>query len=200
MPRVLQKTKKEYPWLQPTHFLADRGYDAISHHELLRRQGIKPIIHIRKPINSKLHDGIYTTLGEPTCMGKQAMEYVHTDPQTGHHLYRCPPAGCDRATQKHMFLPNCGDSHWENPDDNLRVIGVVARASPEWKEMYKQRQVIERGFSSLKRSRLLDKHQYMTQKKLRAHVALSVLTYTATMLARVLAGDTARIRQMRIGV
>ena len=198
LPRVLRNAKRQYPWLQPTHFLADRGYDATSNHEVLHRHSISPVIHMKKPSHTKLYDGIYTAKGEPTCMGRKVMKYVRTNSQTGHHLYRCPPAGCNRANQQHMFLANCGDSHWENPNDNLRVIGVVARASPEWKRMYRQRQVIERGFSSLKRSRLLDKHQYLTRRKLRTHVGLSVLTYTATMLARVLAGDVAGIRRMRI--
>ena len=199
LPRVFKDAQKAYPWLQPTHFLADRGYDANSHHEMLHRQSIRPIIHMKRPSKVKLYDGIYTAKGEPTCMGKKVMEYVKTDPQTGHHLYRCPPAGCHRKTQAHMFMTNCNDQHWENPADNLRVIGVVARTSPEWNRMYKQRTVIERGFSSMKRSRLLDKHQYLTQRKIRTHVGLSVLTYTATMLARVLASDVMGMRRMRRG-
>ena len=198
LPRVIKEAKQTFPWLRPSYLLADRGYDALTNHETLVQQGIKPIIHIRKPINSKLHGGIYSTMGEPTCMGKKTMQWLRTDPQTGHHLYSCPPAGCHRKSQGHMFMPNCGDQHWENPADNLRVIGVVARASPEWKQMYRRRPIIERGFSSLKRSRLLDKHQYLTQRKIRTHAALSVLTYVATMMAHVLAGDMERIRRMRL--
>ena len=198
LPRVLQNAQRQYSWLQPTHLLADRGYDAVSNHEVLHHRGIKPIIHIRKSRTGKLHDGLYTVIGQPVCAGKKVMQWISTDPKTGIHLYHCPPAGCHRKSQAHMFKMNCGDPYYEDPQQNLRVISVVARASPEWKSMYRQRQVIERGFSSLKRSRLLDKHQYLTQIKVRAHVALSVLTYTATMLAHTLAGDVAGIRQMRI--
>ena len=169
----------------------------MANHEVLVQQGIKPIIHIRKPINSKLHDDIYSTIGEPTCMGKKVMQWLRTDPKTGHHLYGCPPTGCHRKSQAFMFSMNCGDKHWENPADNLRVISVVARASPEWQEIYRKRTVIERGFSVMKRSRLLDQHQYLTQRKIRTHVALSMLTYVATMLAHVLAGDVEWIRRMR---
>ena len=197
LPRIVKEARQVYSWLKPQYLTADRGYDAQSNHEVLVQQGIKPIIHIRKPINSKLHGGIYSTMGAPTCMGKQTMQWLGTDPKTGHHLYGCPPAGCHRKTQAHMFMMNCGDQHWENPQDDLRVISVVARASPEWKELYRKRPVIERGFSSLKRSRLLDRHQYLTQRKIRTHVALSMLTYTATMMAHVLAGDVERIRHMR---
>lgn len=198
LPRVVKEARQVYPWLKPTHLMADRGYDATSNHETLVKQGIKPIIHIRKPINSKLHDDIYSTMGEPTCMGKKTMQWLRTDPKTGHHLYGCPPAGCHRKTQAHMFMMNCGDQHWEKPEDNLRVISTVARASPEWQDMYRKRPIIERGFSSMKRSRLLDKHQYLTQRKVRTHVALSILSYVGTMLAHVLAGDVENIRRMRI--
>ena len=197
LPRVVKDALQTYPWLKPGYLLADRGYDALTNHETLVQQGIKPIIHIRKPSNTKLHGGIYSTMGEPTCMGKKTMQWLRTDPQTGHHLYRCPPAGCHRKSQGHMFMPNCGDQHWEKPEDNLRVIGVVARASPQWKELYRRRPIIERNFSSLKRSRLLDRHQYLTQRKIRTHAALSVLTYVATMLAHLLTGDVERIRRMR---
>ena len=172
----------------------------MANHEVLVRQGIKPIIHIRKSINSKLHDGIYSTMGEPTCMGNKVMQWLRTDPKTGHHLYGCPPAGCHRKTQAHMFMMNCGDTHWEKPEDNLRVISAVARANPEWRDMYRKRPIIERGFSSMKRSRLLDRHQYLTQRKLRTHVALSMLSYVGTMMAHVLAGDVDNIRWMRMRV
>ena len=62
------------------------------------------------------------------------------------------------------------------------------------------RQGIERFFSSAKRSRLLDKHQYVDMRKIEAHVALSMLTYLATMYARIEAGDADRMRHMRIQV
>ena len=125
-------------------------------------------------------------MGAPYCAGNKVMQWLRTDPKTGHHLYGCPPEGCHRKSQAHMFMMNCGDQHWEDPQDNLRVISAVARASPEWKELYRKRPIIERSFSSLKRSRLLDRHQYLTQRKIRTHVALSMLTYVATMLAHVL--------------
>ena len=192
-----------HSWLQPDYFIADRGYDAMTHHKYLVARGIKPIIHIRRPTGAKpgaynyLHHGIYNTIGQPTCMGNQDMEYVQTDPNTGHHLYRCPPAGCIRNNQG-MLFQQCRAYHWENPDDDLRVIGKVARASLEWQQMYAKRTVIERGFSSMKRSRLLDSNMYMEEKKVRAHIALSVLTYAATMLGHTLAGNVGNIRRMRI--
>ena len=90
-------------------------------------------------------------------------------------------------------MSNCGEQHREKPEDNLRVISAVARASPEWKDMYRKRPIIERGFSNMKRSRLLYKHQYLTQRKIRTHVALSILSYVGTILPHVLAGDTENV-------
>ena len=77
---------------------------------------------------------------------------------------------------------------------------MVERTSPEWKQLYSRQQPIERMFGCLKRSRLLDRHQYVWFDKIRLHVGLSVLTYLATMLTRVRADDLNKMRHMRIGV
>ena len=55
-------------------------------------------------------------------------------------------------------------------------------------------------FGSLKRSRLLDRHQHARRDKVELHLGLSVLTYLATMLTWVNAGDIGRLRHMRIRV
>ena len=60
--------------------------------------------------------------------------------------------------------------------------------------------MIERMFGSMKRSRLLDKHQFRRAAKMVTHIGLSNLTYLVTMLMRVRAGDSKRLRHMRIGV
>ena len=74
--------------------IADRGYDSQHNNVFVHRSGGIPVIHKRRPPGGKLHDGIYTTDGVPTCLGQAEMEYIRTDPDTGHHLYRCPPGGC----------------------------------------------------------------------------------------------------------
>ena len=196
----VEEAQATFEWLKPEYLIGDRGYDSVANHKFLVGRGIAPIIHIRKPINSKLHDGIYTTLGAPTCLGGKEMTYVRTDPETGKHLYRCPASGCEKfKSGKNVFM-HCKDSHWENPADNVRVIGVVARKSKEWSDLYKLRQGVERFFSSAKRSRLLDKHLYLEMQKIETHVALSVLTYLGTMYARIKAGDEEKMRHMRIRV
>ena len=90
LPDVLRKTMAAYPWMEPGCLLADRGYDSLENHRYLVGLGIIPVIHIRKPTaHDGLYDGIYTSEGQPTCMGQQPMEYVRTDPETGAHLFRC---------------------------------------------------------------------------------------------------------------
>ena len=53
-------------------------------------------------------------------------------------------------------------------------------------------------FGSLKRSRLLDEHCYLGISKVRLHVALALLSYSATMLGRLLDDDYDGMREMKV--
>ena len=67
---------------------------------------------------------------------------------------------------------------------------------------YRKRPVIERRFSSVKRSRLMDQRRCLDMRldmrKVRLDVAMSVLAYLVTALARLQAGDYAGMRHLRI--
>lgn len=200
---LIDKARGLYPWLKPKHLLADRGYDSQANHKLLIKRGIIPIIHLRRPSNAKLHDDLYDFLGCPVCAdGATPMEYLLTDPKTGFHGFRCPPGGCAlKARSRGGAVRYCDTTElWFDPADNYRALGIVYRDSPEWRQLYKRRQVIERMFGSLKRSRLLDRHQYVRRDKVELHLGLAILTYLATMLTRLEADDGDRIRHMRIKV
>ena len=94
---------------------------------------------------------------------------------------------------------SCGDEHWEVPEGKvLRIVGKIPRFSKTWKDLYKLRQTIERYFGSAKRSRLLNKKIYIGMEKVAIHAQTSLLTYSVTMLARLMGGDYARIRHMRM--
>lgn len=93
---------------------------------------------------------------------------------------------------------HCDSEVWEDPADNLRTVGGLPRESPEWKRQYAKRMSMERIFRSLKHSRNLADHQYRDIAKVRLHVTMSLLTYQATMLARLRAWDTANMRKMRV--
>ncbi len=156
---------------------------------------IDPIILMR---NTYKHGDLYDAKGRPICMGSIPMEYVSTDPDRG-HLFRCDPEGCHLKNQI-FFSLYCQDTCYENPDDGdlLRRVGRVARASQEFKDLYARRQTIERFFGSAKQSRLLADHRYYRQVRIRLHVALSILTYLATMLNKVVVCRTSELRSMRI--
>ena len=50
----------------------------------------------------------------------------------------------------------------------------------------------------MKRSRVLNRRQFLSMRKAAARAALSTLTYLATMLAWVEAGEVEKIRRMAI--
>ncbi len=145
----------------------------------------------------RLYDGIYTADGRPTCMGKQPMEYVRTDPKRG-HLFRCPAGDC-ALKGKAGWSSHCNDEDWEKPEGRLlRIIGLLPRCTGEWKWTYRLRVAIERYSRSAMHSRLLDQHQCMGISKMRLHVTMSRLAYLATALAHLEADDYKGMRRMPI--
>ena len=128
------------------------------------------------------------------------MEYVRTDPETGHHLFRCPREGCRLLEEGTKPLRHCDHEVWEDPMANLRVVGVLSRLSPEWKKLYRLRMGIERTFRSLKHSRGLEQHCARGIKKISLQATLSVLTYQATMVARLKVGDVSGMRRMTVRI
>ena len=130
LPEVMEKARSLHSWWSPRVALADRGYDSNDNHNWLDARGVVPIIHIRRPANAKLYDGIYTSKGVPTCLGGVPMEYTRTDPATGHHLYKCPTGGC-HLKGWHRGTLHCDSEVWEDPATNIRLFGKIRRASPE---------------------------------------------------------------------
>ena len=152
----------------------------------LHRRGIAPVIHIRRLPNNALFDGIYTVDGAPTCMGGKPMEYVRTDPKTGHHLYRCPAGECDRKNRIRGYS-TCDDSHWEDPEQNVRLFGVaIRRGSPEWTSKYKKRWSIERVFSRWKTHGRLMNHFFRYRARIHLHIQLQMPALQATILTKLM--------------
>ena len=200
LPLLVRKALESHPWLNITHLVADRGYDSAANHRFLVDRDITPVIHIRSSSNGGLHQGIYTTMGAPTCLGKLEMEYVRTDLETGHHLFRCPLEGCHLIEKGTKPLRHCDHEVWEDPMVNLRVVGTMSRLSPEWKRIYRLRMGIERTFRFLKHSRGLEQHCARGMKKILLQATLSVLTYQATIMARLRVGDVSGMRRMTVRV
>ena len=164
--------------------IADRGYDSARNNEFLHRRGIAPVIHIRRLPRNALFDGIYTVDGVPTCMGGKEMEFVRTDPKTGRHMYRCPAGGCERKGRIRGYT-TCDDSHWEDPEQNIRLFGGrIRRGSPEWKRTYRKRWSIERVFSRWNTFGRLRSHYFRDQARIHLHMQLQMLALQATILAK----------------
>ena len=66
---LMDKARETHPWLKPAFLMADRGYDSKKNHQHLAKDGTIPIIHMRRPANSELHDGIYDEKGRPHLYG-----------------------------------------------------------------------------------------------------------------------------------
>ena len=195
LPTVIEHTKALLPWFRPKTVIADRGYDALSNHQYLHRQGIIPIIHIRKNPHGDFYRDIYTKKGAPTCMGNIPMEYVQSDPELG-RLYRCRAGGCHLVNSLRGMVRHCDAEVWEDPRRNIRLFGVVRRDSPEWDALYAKRQSVERTFKTLKESRRLEGHCLRGARQITLHSLMSSLTFQATALVRVLAGESEWMRWM----
>ena len=193
LPKVIASAEDLYPWFRPYAVVGDRGYDAKSNHEYLHEKGILPIIHIRRPARTALVDGIYTAYGVPTCMGGIPMRYIKSDPQKG-HLYRCK--GCHLASSRRGGVVHCDTEIWENPSKNIRLFGVIRRDGPEWKSLYAKRWGIERVFKGMKESRRLERHCLRGTRQVTLHALMSALSYAATVLARLQAGEAEDMRWM----
>ena len=191
LPNVIAKAKSLYRWFRPRAVIADRGYDATSNHEYLHERGVLPIIHIKKPSNTDLYEGIYTKEGVPTCLGQVPMKYVRSDPKKG-HLYKC--VGCHLAKKDTALNRNCLTEVWEDPTRNVRLFGAIRRNGPAWKALYTKRQAIERVFKSMKESRRLERHYVRGLAQITLHAIMSTISYQATALVKLLAGRALDMR------
>ncbi len=189
---LLEKAFRDIEWFSPETLTADRGYDYPALHEYLLERGITPIIHMRKSSASDgPHDGVYDKRGRPVCMGNISMEYIATDTERG-HLYRC--RGCHLKKRKGVLY--CYDELWVRPEENPRVVGVVARGSAEWTDLYAKREVIEQLFKGMKQSRKLERHYLRRKMNIDLHVTMCTLTCVLKMLMNARAGRMDTLRWM----
>ena len=144
----LDDTLERHPWLKPKFVLADKGYDSLPNFQHTVKQGIIPIIAVRRPQKDKetgkrRFDGTYDEDGRPVCVGGQSMAYLGTD-QKGNHHFRCPSEGC-WLKDKVDWSRYCNSGHSEQPEGKLlRIIGIVPRFTKLWRKIYNKRGAIER--------------------------------------------------------
>lgn len=194
LPILVDKVKAAHPGFKTRYLMADRGYDGLSNYQHLDLRRIIPVI----PLRDTDKEGLYDLQGRPQCFGGKPMEYVRTDKEG--HLFRCSQEGC-RLKNKVGMTRYCDIEYHETLEgDALRKVGRLVRTTRRWKRLYKRRTIIERGFRSLKHSRLLNQHQFRGMAKVRLNATLGLLAYCATMLARVQAGEIDDMRIMRVRV
>lgn len=194
LPVLMDKAKAEHDWFAPRYVMADKGYDSEENHRAVLKRRAIPIIAIRKigtQTPKGLREGIYTEDGVPTCMGEVPMDFVRSDPTHG-HLYRCRAEGCRLKDRKGVRY--CHDEIWENRFDKARLFGPVRRDSEKWKELYIQRQSVERLFKGMKESRRLERHSVRGLRQMSLHATMSALTFQATVLVRIRSGQADQMR------
>ena len=198
----LDKARERHPWLKLKFVMVDKGYDATPNFEHTVKRGGIPIFAVRRPPKDKKtgkrrYEGLYDEDGRPICVGGESMAYLGTDPDGGHH-FRCRTGGC-WLKDKIDWSRYCDSYHSEKPEGKLlRIMGIVPRFSDLWRTLYKKRTGIERGFSSGKRSRLLDSHQLLKKAKIELHANGSTLATLLTVLTHLKADDYKHMRHMRI--
>ena len=82
------------------------------------------------------------------------------------------------------------------PHQGHPAVGVIRRDGPEWKALYEKRQAIKRVFKSMKESRRLERHCVRGLRQITLHALMSVMSFQATALVRVLTGQADRMRWM----
>lgn len=56
----------------------------------------------------------------------------------------------------------------DNPENDLLVISVIPRRRAKWERLYRGRTVINSMFNGMKRSRILNLHQFLAMRKVSA--------------------------------
>lgn len=195
LPVLLDQIHSDHPQLKPKFAIADKGYDHTPNYHYLHKRKISAVIAIR---DTEKSNQTYSLEGRPRCTGGLDMDYLGTNREKG-HFFRCPEGGC-HLKDTIQFTKHCDLEFYEQVDDmpELRKVGKLARANPAWKRLYNKRGIVERLFGSAKQSRLLDTHRCFGIQRMRLHIALSLLAYTGTMLARVAKGEPKNLRQMDV--
>ena len=199
----LEATLKLHPGISPRHIIGDKGYDSQRNYNSAAALGIHPIIPLvnltkdKKTKQRRLHLGLYTNDGLPTCIGGKPMTFLGTDSEDD-HWFTCDWEGC-HLKHKIDWSRYCDFEHSEKPEGKvLRIMGSIHRNSLEWNRLYNMRPVIERYFSSGKRSRLLDTHKCLNLERVTLHVTMSWMAYALTVLCHLKAGDPDNMLHMPI--
>ena len=146
---------------KPEIGILDKGYDNEPVYTACESRGIHPIVPLRetpfvkqgKAAPPKCEHGTWTFAG--------------SDAKRGASKWRCPTGECSPA------------SVWIKAD---RLHTLVPRSIPRWKEIYRQRGCVERGFGRLKHEWGMLPLRVRRIERVRLHVDLTMLAELASAL------------------
>ncbi len=145
----------------PSVAILDRGYDATTIYDECEGRGIRPIIPLRETPAVKAGKA-----GPPKCE-HGVWTFAGSDARRGASKWRCPTGECTPA------------SRWIKAD---RLHTLVPRSTDRWKELYRQRGCVERGFGRLKHEWGMLPLRVRRVERVRLHVDLAILAQLATAL------------------
>jgi DDE family transposase len=145
----------------PSVAILDRGYDNGPVYEACEARGIRPIIPLRETPAVKAGKA-----APPECE-HGTWTFAGSDAKRGASKWRCPTCECSPA------------SVWIKAD---RLHTLVPRSTKRWKDLYKQRGCVERGFGRLKHEWGLLPLRVRQIDRVRLHVDLTILAQLVTAL------------------
>ena len=143
----------------------DRGYDVSPVYDACEARNIRPIIPLRETLAVKAGKA-----APPKCEHGE-WTFAGSDAKRGASKWRCPTGECTPA------------SVWVKAD---RLHTLVPRSTKRWKDTYRQRGCVERGFGRLKNEWGMLPLRVRRIDRVRLHVDLAILTSLVATL------DTAR--------
>jgi SAM-dependent methyltransferase len=148
---------------EPSVAILDRGYDVTPVYEACEDRGIRPIIPLRETISVKAGKA-----ASPKC-DHGTWTFAGSDAKRRASKWRCPTGECSPA------------SVWVKAD---RLHTSVPRSTQRWKDTYRQRGCVERGFGRLKNEWGMLPLRVRRIERVRLHVDLTILAQLVTALER----------------
>ena len=142
--------------------ILDKGYDNAPVYEACESRGIHPIVPLRETPFVKAGKA-----APPQCEHGQ-WTFAGSDAKRGASKWRCPTGECSPA------------SVWLKAG---RLHTLVPRSTPRWKEIYRQRGCVERGFGRLKHEWGMLPLRVRRIERVRLHIDLTILAELASALA-----------------
>jgi hypothetical protein len=174
---LLKALRETRPYLNPTHVIADAGYDLVPIYQQIKSMGGRPLIDYN-PRNEQRPEN-KDKYFRPLCSNGHSYRYDSHDPNYDTLKYTRPKE-CKDCSLKEENL--CQNVFKVKIESDIRKYTVPARGSDSYSKLYKQRTAVERINAYLK--------EYFQLNNIRHRGSLasvdfqfSILAYTLCKLA-----------------